>query len=210
MCPIFSGCGGTAVWMLRIKSLTKGYKGKTSDLLIAFIDYVNDLDKLQQFKVSVQKSYHRLQCTFQLSWQSTCSSPEVVLAFLLYEGSTIHNASNQFVSRVYFFFVDFAFHPYPQTKIGSLRASFKQLYLHTIENWTYVYMNLFTRNSPYYHLLKYLLFLMKHSVYTKEAGLRCIQNFILNVKAATCFGESYRSIGTTVSQLKMCNFQERL
>jgi len=34
-----------------------------------------------------------------------------------------------------------------------------------IENCTHVYMNLFTRNSPYYHLLKYLLFLLKHPVY---------------------------------------------
>jgi len=33
-----------------------------------------------------------------------------------------------------------------------------------IENWTHVYINLFTQNSPYYHLLKYLLFLLKHSV----------------------------------------------
>jgi hypothetical protein len=32
------------------------------------------------------------------------------------------------------------------------------------ENWTHVYMNLFTRNSPYYDLLKYLLFLMKQPV----------------------------------------------
>ena len=62
---------------------------------------------------------------------STCSSPEVVLAFLLYEGSTVHNASDQFVSCVYFFFVHFAFHPSPQTKIGSVRVNFKQLYLHT-------------------------------------------------------------------------------
>jgi len=67
------------------------YEGRTNDLLIAFIYYVNDLNKLQQFKVSVQKSHHRLQCTFQLSRQF----PEVVLAFLLYEGSTIHNASDQ-------------------------------------------------------------------------------------------------------------------
>jgi len=28
----------------------------------------------------------------------------------------------------------------------------------------HVYMNLFTRNSPHYHLLKYLLFLLKHPV----------------------------------------------
>ena len=34
-----------------------------------------------------------------------------------------------------------------------------------IENWTHVYMNLFTQSSPYYHLLKYLLFLLKHPVY---------------------------------------------
>jgi len=62
---------------------------------------------------------------------STCRSPEVILAFLLYEGSTLYNASDQFVSSVYFFFVDFAFYPSPQTKIGSVRAKFKQLYLHT-------------------------------------------------------------------------------
>jgi hypothetical protein len=30
-------------------------------------------------------------------------------------------------------------------------------------------MNLFTRNSPYYHLLKYLLSLLKHPVYWAEA-----------------------------------------
>ena len=36
----------------------KSYEGKTNDLLIAFIGYVNDLNKLQQFKVSVQKSHH--------------------------------------------------------------------------------------------------------------------------------------------------------
>jgi len=34
-----------------------------------------------------------------------------------------------------------------------------------IENWTHVYMTLFTRNSPYYYRLKYLLFLLKHPVY---------------------------------------------
>ena len=34
-----------------------------------------------------------------------------------------------------------------------------------IKNWTHVYMNLFTRNIPYCHLLKYLLFLLKHPVY---------------------------------------------
>ena len=36
----------------------KMYEGKTNDLLIAYIGYVNDLNQLQQFKVSVQKSHH--------------------------------------------------------------------------------------------------------------------------------------------------------
>jgi len=47
----------------------KRYETKTNDVLMAFIGYVNDLSKLQQFKLSVQKSHHRLQCTFQPSWQ---------------------------------------------------------------------------------------------------------------------------------------------
>jgi hypothetical protein len=43
------------------------YEGKTNHLLTAFTGYVNDLNKLQQFEVSVQKCHHRLQYTFQLS-----------------------------------------------------------------------------------------------------------------------------------------------
>jgi hypothetical protein len=31
-------------------------------------------------------------------------------------------------------------------------------------------MNLLTQNSPYYHLLKYLLFLLKHPVYIRMKG----------------------------------------
>jgi len=43
-----------------------------------------------------------------------------------------------------------------------------------IENWTHVYMNLLTRNSPYYHLLKYLLFLLKHPVYIYICVCVCV------------------------------------
>ena len=56
MCPIFSGCGDTAVFNVTHKKPYKVYEGKTSDVWIAFIGYVNDLNKLQQLKVSVQKS----------------------------------------------------------------------------------------------------------------------------------------------------------
>jgi hypothetical protein len=45
------------------------YERKTNGVLIEFIGYVNDINKLEQFKVGVQKSHHGLQCTFQPSWQ---------------------------------------------------------------------------------------------------------------------------------------------
>jgi hypothetical protein len=95
---------------------------------------------------------------------------------LLYEGSIIHNASDQFFSFVYFFFVEFAFHPSPQTK-SDLYAPISNSCIYTpTENWTHVYMSFFTRNSPYYHLLKYLLFLLKHPVYkTKSLELQLEQ-----------------------------------
>jgi hypothetical protein len=60
------------------------YEGKTNDLLISFIGYVSDLNKLQQFKVNKQKSHHRLQCILNSLDNSTCRSPEAVLAFMLY------------------------------------------------------------------------------------------------------------------------------
>jgi hypothetical protein len=37
------------------KAPYKRYEGKTNDLLISFIGYVNNLNKLQQFNVSVKK-----------------------------------------------------------------------------------------------------------------------------------------------------------
>jgi hypothetical protein len=46
---------------------------------------------------------------------------------LLYEGSTVHSASDQFVSCVYFFFVDFTFHPSPQRQNSDLYAPTSQL-----------------------------------------------------------------------------------
>jgi hypothetical protein len=97
-----------------------------------------------------------------------CSSSEVVLGFLLYEGRTIYNASDQFVFCVYIFFVDFSFHPSPQTKnLKEYAPTSKNCIFTPTKNWTDVYLKLFTRNSPYYHLLKYLLFLLKHPVYIR-------------------------------------------
>jgi len=101
----------------------KRYEGKRNDLLIAFIGYVNNLNKLQHFK-NPTIDFNAL---FNSLGNSTCSCPEVVLAFLLYEDSTSHNASYQFVSCVYFFFVDFAFiHPDRQNSKG-VRICTRQL-----------------------------------------------------------------------------------
>ena len=100
---------------------------------------------------------------------STCSSPEVVLVFLLYEGSTVHNASDQFVSCVYFSLCRLRFSPFihPHRRKSDLYApTSTTVSSHPLKiGHLFVYMNLFTRNSPYYHLLKYLLFLLKHLIY---------------------------------------------
>jgi len=105
---------------------------------------------------------------------------------LLYEGSTVHNASDQFVSCVYSFFADFAFHPSPHRQKSNLYAPNSNSCIFTpIENWTRVYMNLFTRNSPYYHILKYLLFLLKHPVYI----VINIKNMVINIKK---FGDMFQ------------------
>jgi hypothetical protein len=85
------------------KTPYKRYKGKTNYLSIEFIGYVNDLNKFQQFKVSVKNPTIDFNALFNSLDNSTCRSPDGVLAFLLLDGSTIHNASNQFVSCVYFY-----------------------------------------------------------------------------------------------------------
>jgi hypothetical protein len=41
----------------------------------------------------------------------------------------------------------------------------------------HVYMNLFTWSSPYYHLLNYLLFLMKHPAYVCVCVCVCVLGY---------------------------------
>jgi hypothetical protein len=51
-------------------------------------------------------------------------------------------------------------------------------------------MNLFTRNSPYYHLLQYLLFLLKHPVYPviEEVPIRVYNKLTRSLKYAKSQG----------------------
>jgi len=48
-------------------------------------------------------------------------------------------------------------------------------------------MNLFTRNSPYYHLLNYLLFLLKHPVDKANSEMKYPYTFYV---VAICFSVS--------------------
>ena len=80
-----------------------------------------------------------------------------------------------FIMRVTYSFLVFTFslqtslfiHPHRQK--SDLYAPTSNSHIFTLtKTWTHVYMNLFTRNIPYYHLLKYLLVLLKHPVYTSD------------------------------------------
>ena len=145
------------------------YEGKTNDLLITFIGYVNDLNKWKQFKVIVQKSHHRLYCTFQPSWQQQC----VALLWssrrscFMTAALSIMRATNSSLVFTFSLQTSLFIHPNrPKSKICTRQLQTSNSCISTpTENWTHVCMNLFTRNSPYYHLLKCLLFFLLHPVY---------------------------------------------
>ena len=147
------------------KTPYKRHEGKINDFLIAFIGYVNDLNKFQQFKVSVQKSHNRLMhfstllttvraALLRSSWRSCFRRAALFIT----------RATNSSLVFTFSLYISFFIHPHGQT--SDLYAPTSNSCISTpIEIWTHVYMNLFTRNSTYYHLLKYLPFLLKHPVY---------------------------------------------
>ena len=118
---------------------------------------------------------------------SMCSSPEVVLVFLLYEGSTVHmQVTDSSLVFTFSLLTSLFIHPLRQ-KSGLYAPNSNSCIFTPIENWTHVYMNLFTRNSPYYHLLKYLLFLT-HPVFlncwsnvTCSATINCRRNIYFSL-----------------------------
>jgi hypothetical protein len=65
------------------KTPYKSYEEMTNDLLIAFIGYVNELNKLQQFKEVFKNPTIDFNALFNSLDNSLCSSPEVILMFLL-------------------------------------------------------------------------------------------------------------------------------
>jgi hypothetical protein len=76
----------------------------------------------------------------------------------------IMRATNSSLVFAFSLQVSLFIHPHRQKCDLYAPTSSSCIFTH-IENWTHVYMNLFTWNSPYYNILKYLLFLLKHLVY---------------------------------------------
>jgi hypothetical protein len=136
------------------KKTYKSYVGKTSDLLIPFIGYVNDLNKLQQFKVSFQKippstamHFSTLLATVRVALLRSSLRPCFMRAALFIMRATDLSLVFTFPCRLPLFI-----HPHRQKSYLYAPTS-NSCISTTIENWTHVYMKLFTGNSPYYHLL---------------------------------------------------------
>jgi len=80
-------------------------------------------------------------------------------------------------SRVYFFFVDFAFRPSPTDKNRICTRQIQTAVSSHPFKIGHVYTNLFTWNSPYCHPLQYLLFLLKHPVWILHSCVYSIKFF---------------------------------
>ena len=76
----------------------------------------------------------------------------------------IMQATNSSLVFTYSLYTSLFIHPH-RKKLDLYMPTSNSCNSTPIENWTHVYMNLFTQNSPYCHLLKYLLFLPKHLAY---------------------------------------------
>jgi len=91
------------------------------------------------------------------SWRSCCMRAALF----------IMRAANSSLVFTFSLYTSLFIHPHRQKSDLYAPNSNSCIFTPT-ENWTLVYMNLFTRNSPYYHLIKYLHFLLKHPVCVKK------------------------------------------
>ena len=159
MCPIFSGCGDNSCLNVTHKKPYKRYEGKTNDVLIAFIGYVNDRNNFATVHSKCSK------ITPSTSMQFSALLATVRVALLRSSWRSCFMRAALFIMRATnssLVFTSLFIHPHRQK--SNLYAPTSNSCIFTpIENWTHVYINLFTRNSAYYHLLKYLLFLLKHT-----------------------------------------------
>ena len=148
----------------------KRHEGRTSDVLITFISYVNDLNKLQQFKASVKKSHHGNQRTFHSTflaivrvallrspWRSCCMRPALF----------IMQVTNSSLVFTFYLLTSLFIQHHRQKSYLYTQTPNNSIFTH-IENWTHVYMKLFTRNSPYYHLLKNIYYSSWNTLYISE------------------------------------------
>ena len=138
------------------KKAYKRYGGKTNDLLIAFIGYVNNLNKLQQFKSKCSK----IPPSTSMHFSTLLATVRVALlrsswrSCFMRAALFIMRATNSSLVFTFSLYTSLFIHPHRQE--SPLYAPNSNRYIFKpIKNWTHVYIILFTRNSPYYHLLKY-------------------------------------------------------
>jgi len=70
-------------------------------------------------------------------------------------------------------------------------------------------MELFTRNSPYYHLLKYLLFLLKHPVYSEFMFVASGIRHVMHMRFVVMYGLPHSTAISTLSH-KRYDFRNKL
>jgi len=159
MCPIFNGCGDTAVWMLCIKALQKVWR-KTNDVLIAFISYINDPNKI----APVQGKCSKINPLTSVHFTTFLATVHVGLlrwswrSCFMMAALFIMRATNSSLMFIFLCRLCFSSIQNSELYVPNLNSCI----FTPIESWTHVYVNLFTWNSPYFYLLKYLLFLLKH------------------------------------------------
>jgi len=84
----------------------------------------------------------------------------------------IMRATNSSFVFTFSLYTSLFIHPHRQKSDLYAQTSNSCIFTPT-ENWTHVYMKLFTRNSPYYHLITYFVFLLKHPVYSHHQVETC-------------------------------------
>jgi hypothetical protein len=124
-----------------------------------------EITNLLQFAINIIKSHSQPKCTFCNSCVKIgCCSSELIFTFL-YAGSSIQNASQQFVSRIHFYFINFILHPTSKTKIQRIPTTDSNISPPlNIHNCTHVHNTFLLPQWSRLSHLKYSHFLLNHPI----------------------------------------------